>query len=120
MPQVPIAGRRPHAYTHHGVRVEDPYAWLRDPDYPEVRDPEILRYLEEENTYFEDRMSPYRNLVQTLFDEIKNRQPEEDASVPYYEHGYWYQWRYAAGAQYRVWLRVPADGLDSDVDSCAR
>ena len=92
--------------------MEDPYAWLRDPDYPEVRDPEILRYLEEENAYFEDRMSPYRNLVQTLFDEIKNRQPEEDASVPYYEHGYWYQWRYAAGAQYRVWLRVPADDAE--------
>ena len=112
MPQIPIAGRRPHAYTHHGVRVEDPYAWLRDPDYPEVRDPEILRYLEEENAYFEDRMSPYRNLVQTLFDEIKTRQPEEDASVPYFEHGYWYQWRYAAGAQYRVWLRVPGDDAE--------
>ncbi len=92
--------------------MEDPYAWLRDPDYPEVRDPEILRYLEEENAYFEDRMAPYRNLVQNLFDEIKNRQPEEDASVPYYEHGYWYQWRYAADAQYRVWLRVPADNAE--------
>lgn len=114
MPQIPIAGRRPHSYTHHGVRLEDPYAWLRDPGYPEVKDPEILRYLEEENAYFEDRMSPYRSLVQTLFDELKSRQPEEDSSVPYREHGYWYQWRYEAGAQYRVWLRARAQDADQD------
>ncbi len=109
MAEIPVAGRRPHSYTCHGVRIEDPFAWLRDPDYPDVRDPEILRYLEEENAYFEDCMAPYEDLVQTLFAEIRGRQPEEDASVPYRRRGFWYQWRFETGAQYRVWLRARAE-----------
>ena len=41
-PAPPRAARRPHRFTVHGVEIEDPYAWLRDPGYPEVTDPEIL------------------------------------------------------------------------------
>ncbi|RZL52465.1 MAG: hypothetical protein EOP65_15475, partial [Sphingomonas sp.] len=32
----PVAARRPHSFTTHGITIEDPYAWLKDPDYPEV------------------------------------------------------------------------------------
>ena len=42
----PLAKRVPHAFTRHGITIEDPYAWLRDPGYPEVTDPEVLGYLE--------------------------------------------------------------------------
>ncbi len=28
----------PHSFTRHGITIEDPYAWLRDPGYPEVKD----------------------------------------------------------------------------------
>ncbi len=35
-PQIPVARRVPHSFTCHGVTIEDPYAWLRDPGYPQV------------------------------------------------------------------------------------
>jgi oligopeptidase B len=103
----PVADRIPHAYTRHGVTVEDPYAWLRDPNYPEVSDPKVLDYLKAENAYFESQMGPHRALVKSLFEELKARQPQEDSGVPYRKNGYWYQWRYEHGAQYRIWLRAP-------------
>ena len=45
----PIAPRRPAPRTRFGVTWTDDYAWLRDPAYPEVIDPEIRAYLEAEN-----------------------------------------------------------------------
>ena len=109
----PVAKRSPHSYTHHGITVEDPYHWLKDEGYPDVTDPEVLDYLSAENAYFEAVMAPHQGLIDELFEEIKNRQPPEDASVPYRDGGYWYQWRFEKDAQYRIWLRaavLPDDG----------
>ena len=53
----PVAPRRPHSLTHHGVTVTDDYAWLKDDNWQEVlRDPSVLKpdiraYLEAENAY---------------------------------------------------------------------
>jgi oligopeptidase B len=103
----PVADVIPHHQTHHGVTIDDPYAWLRDPGYPEVTDPRVLGYLNAENAYFERAMAPHAPLVERLFQEIKGRQPQADESVPYREGRYWYQWRYEHEAQYRIWLRAP-------------
>ncbi len=106
-PQPPVAERRHHTFSHHGVTIEDPYAWLRDAGYPEVDDADILAYLKAENRYFEQYMAPLQPLVDELFEEMKGRQPAEDYSVPYLKNGYWYQWRYARDAQYKTWYRAP-------------
>ena len=38
----PVAPRRPHAFTTHGITVVDDYAWLKDENWQEVlRDPSI-------------------------------------------------------------------------------
>jgi oligopeptidase B len=103
----PTAARIDHTFTVHGVALNDPYHWLRDPAYPEVKDPRVLEYLEAENAYFDAQMSPHRALVDSLFEELKGRQPQEDVSVPYRLHGYLYRWRFDEGAQYRVWERAP-------------
>ena len=103
----PQAERRAHTSHHHGIELSDPYHWLRDPGYPEVSDADILDYLKAENRYFDARMAPLEGLVQTLFAELKGRQPQEDASVPYRRRGHLIQWRFAAGAQYRTWWRWP-------------
>ncbi len=53
----PLAPRRPHSLTTHGITVTDDYAWLKDAKWQEVlRDPSILdadirTYLEAENGY---------------------------------------------------------------------
>jgi oligopeptidase B len=106
----PVADRIPHHYTRHGITVEDPYAWLKDPAYPDVTDPRVLDYLKAENAYFEACMQPHQGLIGSLFDELKARQPQQDSSVPYRKDGYWYQWRFDHGAQYRTWLRAPVTG----------
>ena len=87
MQKEPTAERREHAFTHHGVTIQDPYAWLKDPGYPEVTDSDVIQYLQAENQHFEAHMQPLSNLVDVLFEEIKARQPAEDESVPYLKNG---------------------------------
>ncbi|MEM8766251.1 MAG: S9 family peptidase [Pseudomonadota bacterium] len=105
----PVAARKPHQQVVHNVTLEDPYHWLRDPAYPKVTDPEILAYLEAENAYFEQEFAPLRPVVDTLFEEIRGRQPEADESVPYRHGAYRYRWRFEQGAEYRIWERAPTE-----------
>ncbi len=108
----PIAPPKPYRYTRHGITVEDPYHWLRDPDYPKVTQPEILAYLNAENRYFESVMAPHAALVETLFEELKARQQPDEAAVPWKDGNYEYQWRFATDAQYRIWRRWPVGKPD--------
>jgi oligopeptidase B len=108
--QPPIAQQRPHSFTRHGVTIEDPWAWLKDPNYPEVTDPEVLGYLEAENAYFEAQMAPHRPLVDRLYEEMKARIKEDDASVPQ-KDGDWLYWTaFETGGEYRKWWRRPVAG----------
>ncbi len=106
----PVAARKPHVFTVHGTTVEDPYAWLKDPAYPEVEDPEVLDYLKAENAYFEAVMAPHRPLVDRLYEEMKARIKEDDSSVPQ-KDGDWLYWTaFETGGQYRKWWRRPVAG----------
>ncbi len=111
----PRAARKPHSFTAQDVEIEDPYTWLRDPGYPEVSDPEILDHLKAENAYFESVMAPQAALTETIFQELKGRIKEDDASVPAKDGAYLYHWRFAPGAQYRTWLRRPVAGGAEEV-----
>ena len=82
LPSPPRAEQRPHRFTRHGVTIDDPYAWLRDADYPVVEDQDVLDYLKAENAYFEAAMKPHAELVETLFEEMKGRIKEDDSTVP--------------------------------------
>jgi len=110
LPDPPRAEQRPYSYERHGVTVEDPWHWLRDPGYPEVTDEEVLGYLKAENAYFEAAMAPHRQLVDTLFEEMKGRIKEDDSSVPIRNGDWLYWWAFTPGAQYRMWYRKPARG----------
>ena len=107
-PMPPVAQRRPHSVTHHGITIEDPWNWLRDPGYPTVEDADVLAYLTAENEYFEATMGPHQELIDTLFEEIKGRQQPDLSSVPWRRGEWYYQWSYQEGSQYRVWSRWPA------------
>lgn len=106
----PVAERRPSSFTIHGVTVEDDYAWFKDPNYPDVDDPDILAYLDAENAYFERVMAPHRPLVDRLYEEMKGRIKEDDATVPQ-KDGDWFYWSaFETGGQYRKWWRRPVAG----------
>ncbi|MGI4730970.1 MAG: S9 family peptidase [Janthinobacterium lividum] len=110
LPPPPIAQTRPHSFTVHDVTIDDPWAWLKDPDYPDVGDQDVLAYLEEENTYFETVMAPHRPLVDRLYGEMKGRTKEDESSVPQ-KDGDWIYWTaFETGGQYRKWWRRPVAG----------
>ncbi|MBH1991433.1 MAG: S9 family peptidase [Sphingomonadaceae bacterium] len=108
--QPPVAARRPHSFTRHGVTVTDDYAWLRDPGYPDVKDADVLAYLEAENGYFEKAMAPHKALTDALFTEMKGRIKEDDQSVPQKDGDYIYWRAFETGAQYRKWYRKAVAG----------
>ena len=110
MMTAPVASQRPHTFTHHGITLEDPWYWLRDPGYPKVKNKEILSYLKEENRYFEAHMKAQQPLVDTLFREMKGRIQEDDSTVPQ-KDGEWLYWStFEKGQQYRRHYRKPAAG----------
>ena len=112
LPPPPIAARKPHQATYHGVTIEDDWAWLRDPGYPEVTDTEVLDYLKAENAYYEAAMVPHAELVESLFQEMKGRIKEDDSSPPL-KDGDWLYWSaFKQGTQYRLWYRKPLAGGD--------
>ena len=116
----PVADRRPHSYTHHGITIEDPWHWLRDNGYPTVDDADVLAYLVAENEYFQEMMSPYQELTDTIFREIKAREQPDLSSVPWKRGDWYYQWSYQEGSQYRVWRRWAVGGSDTQADPPAK
>jgi oligopeptidase B len=105
-----VAPQKPHSSTWHGIRLDDPWFWLKDPGYPNVTDPEILGYLEAENRWFETAMAPLDGLKARLFEELKGRVQPDDSSVPVPEGGFEYWWQFEPGDQYRSWMRRPRGG----------
>lgn len=109
-PKPPVAATRPHSFTRHGITIEDPWAWIRDPGYPDVTDKDVLAYLAEENSYFDTVMAPLKPLAETLFQEMRGRIKEDEASVPQRD-GDWIYWTdHEVGAEYARWWRKPAAG----------
>jgi oligopeptidase B len=111
----PQAEQRPFSQDHHGVTLSDPYHWLRDPNYPQVGDPDILAYLTAENDYFGAQMAPHQALIGELFEEMKGRIKEDESSVPIRNGDYFYWWAFRPGAQYRTWYRRKAEGGPDEI-----
>jgi oligopeptidase B len=115
LPAPPLAKRVPHAFTHHGITVEDPYAWLRDPGYPDVKDADVLAYLNAENAWFEAAMAPHRGLVDTIVAEMKGRIKDDDSSVPQKDGDFVYWYAFDAGAEYPKWFRRKFAGSADEI-----
>jgi oligopeptidase B len=109
----PVAALRPHPVTSpQGARI-DPWYWLRDDTRA---NPDVIAYLEAENTWFERARSRWRALEDALYDEIVGRIKQDDESVPLLDHDYWYQSRYRAGDEYPLYLRrADRDGAPEEV-----
>jgi oligopeptidase B len=112
----PIAEKRPHSQTHHGITVTDDYHWLRDEGYPKVDDKAVLEYLKAENAYFEAQMAPHKALTETIFQEMKGRIKEDDSSVPQKDGDYIYWAKFDEGAQYKKHYRKAVAGEDAGLD----
>lgn len=106
----PKAEKRPFPITTHGDTRVDDYYWLRD---DERSDEDVLNYLQAENAWTEQAMQPHQALREKLYQEMVDRIPQQDHSVPYVKHGYRYQTRYEPGNEYPIYFRQPEGESDS-------
>ncbi|MGH7855191.1 MAG: S9 family peptidase [Candidatus Binatia bacterium] len=90
----------PTKFEKHGhVRVDD-YYWLR-----ERENPEVIKYLNDENEYAAKEMAHTGDFEEKLFEEIKGRFKQTDMSVPYKRDDYFYYTRYEHGKEYPIYAR---------------
>ena len=100
----PVANKIPHILNNHDDIRIDNYHWMRD---DERDDPQVLSYLEQENQYSEQVLTPLNSLQDDLYQEMIARIRQDDSSVPYLKNGYRYQTRYQKGLEYGIIERHP-------------
>ncbi|WP_083322623.1 S9 family peptidase [Hymenobacter lapidarius] len=105
----PVAPIKPKVFTDFGVVRTDNYYWLNQPTSPEV-----LKYLNAENAYYDKQMAAAQNSQKKLVAEIKGRIKQEDASVPYRDNGYLYYSRFDLGGEYPVYCRKKGSTVESE------
>ncbi|HEY2934113.1 MAG TPA: S9 family peptidase [Acidobacteriota bacterium] len=96
----PIAKKIPHVTEIHGYKLEDNYFWLR-----EKKNPEVIKYLEEENAYADAVLKPTRELQEALYKEMLGHIKQTDLSVPSRIGEYYYYSRTEEGKQYQYMCR---------------
>jgi oligopeptidase B len=117
----PVAPRRPHSFTRHGLTIVDDYAWLKDTNWqevlrdPGVLDPDIRKYLEAENDYTESLLGHTSVLQKTLVQEMRGRIKEDDSSVPAPDGAYAYLRKFRQGGQHEMFGRMPRNGGDIQI-----
>ncbi|MDB5541531.1 MAG: hypothetical protein JWQ89_3258 [Devosia sp.] len=122
MPTPPVAERRQHAATFHGITRQDPYHWLRADNWQQVmQEPETLpadikAYLDAENAYFDEAFeTPHAELRETIFQEIKGRIKEDESGIPSADGPWAYNSRMEEGKQYPILVRTPRDGGEEQI-----
>ena len=99
-PEPPFAPQRPRILEAHGDRRVDPYYWLR-----EKGNPEVIHYLEAENSYADAVMASTVPLQERLYREIVGRVQETDTSAPTLYKGWWTYTRTVEGLDYEIYCR---------------
>ncbi len=96
----PIAKKIAKELSIHGDTRIDDYFWLN-----ERENPEVIKYLEDENEYTKTILKPTEGFREDLFNEMKSRIKETDESLPYEKNGYFYYTRYEEGKEYPIYCR---------------
>ncbi|WP_410520980.1 S9 family peptidase [Candidatus Tisiphia endosymbiont of Beris chalybata] len=101
----PIAPKIDYNFTLHNQQITDEYAWLRDPNWPNVQDKKIIEYLEAENNYAAQFFNPLQAEKDKIFEEIKGRIKLTDQSVPTKKDDYYYYIRTEQDKGYPIYCR---------------
>tara|TARA_B100000287_G_scaffold406404_1_gene430835 strand:- start:299 stop:2374 length:2076 start_codon:yes stop_codon:yes gene_type:complete len=109
--KIPQLSKKPEKKSCHNIDWEDNYSWIHQENILEVLkdskklDPEVKKYLEEENSYTEFHMSDTKKIQKDLFKEIKGRIKLDDESLPYKDHTYEYWTKTTTKGNYSIKLR---------------
>mgnify|MGYP006073503551 FL=1 len=109
--KIPQLKKKSEIKTCHNISWEDNYSWIHQDDILEVLkdskklNPEVRKYLEEENSYTDFHLSDTINIQKQLFDEIKGRIKLDDESLPFKDFDYEYWSKTTAKGNYSIKLR---------------
>ena len=109
--KIPQLKKKSEIKTCHNISWEDDYSWIHQEDILEVLkdnkklNPEVRKYLEEENSYTDFHLSNTKNIQKELFDEIKGRIKLDDESLPFKDLDYEYWSKTTAKGNYSIKLR---------------
>ena len=101
---------------HHGISLEDDYAWVDQPNILEVlKDPskllpDVREYIEENNSLTEDYFKDVKNLQKKLFNEIKSKIKLDDTSLKFKDKKYYYWSKTEIKGNYGKNIRQIIDG----------
>ncbi len=99
-PQPPVAPVIEHREMRYGTAVVDNYFWLR-----EKSNPEVIKYLEQENAYTEAMTKSLKPFEDALYNEMLSHVKQTDLSVPVRRGDYYYYSRTEEGKQYPIQCR---------------
>ena len=109
--KIPQLKKKSEIKTCHNVSWEDNYSWIHQEDILEVLkdntklNPEVRKYLEEENSYTDFHLSDTKEIQKKLFDEIKDRIKLDDESLPFKDFDYEYWSKTTTKGNYSIKLR---------------
>ena len=98
----PSPKKIPVTFEAHGVKRIDNYYWMRDDSR---KDPEIIAHLNEENSYLENWFVSGNDNRKALFEEITDRIPKNEDSVPVRLKNFEYFRRYKQGNEHGIYIR---------------
>ena len=109
--KIPQLKKKPEIKTCHNSSWEDNYSWIHQKDILEVLkdskklNPEVRKYLQEENSYTDFHLSDTKNIQKELFNEIKGRIKLDDESLPFKDFNYEYWTKTTTKGNYSIKLR---------------
>ena len=109
--KIPQLKKKPEIKKCHNLSWEDNYSWIHQGDILEVLkdikklDPNVRKYLEEENSYTDFHLADTKKIQKKLFDEIKGRIKLDDESLPFKDFKYEYWTKTTTKGNYSIKLR---------------
>ncbi len=109
--KVPQLRKKLEIKSCHNTSWEDNYSWIHQKDILDVLkdknklNPEVKKYLIEENNYTDHHLKDTKDLQKKLFDEIKGRIKLDDESLPFRDHTYNYWTKTTTEGNYSIKLR---------------
>ena len=109
--KIPQLKKKPELNSCHNTNWEDNYSWIHQNNILEVLkdnsklEPEVRKYLEEENAYTEYHLKDTKEVQKKLFNEIKGRIKLDDESLPYKDKDYEYWTKTTSKGNYSIKLR---------------
>ena len=109
--KIPQLEKKPEIKSCHNTTWEDNYSWIHQSNILDVlKDsskllPEVRKYLEKENDYFEYQMNDTKEIRKKIFNEIKGRIKLDDESLPYKDKNFEYWTKTTTKGNYSIKLR---------------